>query len=75
MHPLHKCEKTKLTKLKKVTADISEIIYQETGIVISVASRKNSKLLLFTDNRPYAPPGAQRIDDGDDDDENRSVFY
>ena len=29
-HPLHKGEKTKLKKPKKVTADISDRIYQET---------------------------------------------
>ena len=50
-HPLLKGEKTKLKKLNKITADISEIIYQETGIAISIASRKYSKLLLFTDHR------------------------
>ena len=31
-HPLHKEEKTKLKKPKKVTADISEKIHQETWI-------------------------------------------
>ena len=39
-HPLHKGEKMKLKKPKKVTADISEIIYQGTGIVIPIASRQ-----------------------------------
>ena len=41
-HPLHKGEKTKLKKSKKVTADISDRIYQETRIVIPSASRKYS---------------------------------
>ena len=41
-HPLHKGEKTKLKKPKKVTADISDRIYQETRIVIPIASRKYS---------------------------------
>ena len=50
-HPLHKGEKTKLKKLKKVRAEISEKIYQETGIVILIALRKYSKLLLFIGNR------------------------
>ena len=46
-NPLHKGEKAKLKKPNKITADISKIIYQETGI----ASQKYYKLFLFTDNR------------------------
>jgi len=41
-HPRHKGEKTKLKKPKKVTADISDRLYQETRIVIPIASRKYS---------------------------------
>ena len=52
-HPLHEGGKTKLKKPKKVTADISEKLFQKTGIVLPIATRKYSKLLLFTDNRSY----------------------
>lgn len=47
-HPLHKGEKTKLKKPKKVTADISEKTYQETGIVIPIASRKSVVSFCFS---------------------------
>ena len=43
-HPLHQGEKTKLRKPKKVTADVSDGIFQEFGIVIPIASRKYSRL-------------------------------
>ena len=36
-HPLHKGEKMTLKKPKKVTADNSEKIHEETGIVIPIA--------------------------------------
>ena len=39
-HPLHKGKNSKLRKPKKVTADISERIKQETGIVIPIAASK-----------------------------------
>jgi len=47
-HPLHKGEKTKLKKPKKVTADISEKTYKETGIVIPIASRKSVVSFCFS---------------------------
>ena len=39
-HPLHQGEKTKLKKPRMVTADVSDSLFQEFGIVISIASRK-----------------------------------
>jgi len=39
-HPLHKGEISKLKKPKKVTADISERIYQQTRIGIPIGARK-----------------------------------
>ena len=47
-HPLHKGEQTKLKKPKKVTADIWEKTYQETGIVIPIASRKSVVSVRFS---------------------------
>ena len=42
-HPLHQGETTKLKKPKKVTADISDGIFEEFGVVIPIASRKYSR--------------------------------
>ena len=42
-HPLHQGETTKLKKPKKVTADISDSIFEEFGVVIPMASRKYSR--------------------------------
>ena len=42
-HPLHQGETTKLKKPKKVTADISDSIFEEFGVVIPIASRKYSR--------------------------------
>ena len=42
-HPLHQGETTKLKKPKKVTADISDSIFEEFDVVIPIASRKYSR--------------------------------
>jgi len=39
-HPGHQGTQTKLKKSKKVTADVSDSIFQEFGTVIPIASRK-----------------------------------
>ena len=39
-HPCHQGTQTKLKKPKKVTADVSDSIFQEFGTVIPIASRK-----------------------------------
>ena len=41
-HPLHKGENTEFKKPKKVTADMSDSIFQETGSAVPIASRKYS---------------------------------
>ena len=52
-HPLHDGEKTKLKKPKKEIADISEIIYQGTGILLFTDNLLTDKQYLKIDCREY----------------------